>query len=419
MGQTTIKNRLILCFLILILTGLLVAAGVNYFISDYWKAHAISIAIALGVGVFLGRVFSMSLVRRLEALISLAKNVSLGDLTQEVYVRSTDEVRDLEEAFKKMVYDLRQLISQVKMASLEVSETANKLLGQVKKLRTKSEYITDTARIIAKGSEEQSVMARRTAMSLEKGLMTMQKTANKALATASVADDVEVKTREGELKSQLSINGLKSVLAQLDESSKLVYKLGERLERINQVTDVITEITLKTDLLSLNASVEASKAGEYGKGFALVAEEIRSLAETSKDSAGEIRSMIGEILEDSTMVVESVKLGQKGIENGRKEIEAIAFIMQEVLTSVKQIVKEIREFSAAVEHQVGGVRQISEQFEDFSKLANENLVATHKTVVATDDQKETTEEMFALAETLVAFYHKLDERQKRFRLSLE
>ena len=419
MGQTSIKNRLILCFLILILTSLLVAAGVNYFISDYWKAQAISVAIALGVGVFLGRAFSISFARRLQALVSLAQNVSLGDLTQEISVRSRDEMRDLEEAFKKMVYDLRQSISQVKMASLEVSKTADKLFGQVKKLRTKSEYITDTARIIAKGSEEQSAIARKTAMSLEKGLITMEKTANKALATASIADSAEMKTTEGELKSQSSINDLRSVLTQLDESSQLVYKLGHKLEKIDQVTDVITEITRKTDLLSLNASIEASKAGEYGKGFALVAEEIRSLAESSKDSAGEIRTMIVEILEDSTTVLESVKLGQQGIENGRKEIETIGFLMQEVLASVKQIVTEIREFSAAVEHQVGEVRQISEQFEDLSKLANENFISTHKTLLATEEQMETMQDMFALAESLVAFYRKLDETQKQFRLSLE
>lgn len=419
MGQTSIKNRLILCFLILILTSLLAAAGVNYFIGDYWKAQAISVAIALGVGVFLGRAFSISFVRRLQALVSLARNVSLGDLTQEISVRSRDEMRDLEEAFKKMVYDLRQSISQVKMASLEVSKTADKLFGQVKKLRTKSEYITDTARIIAKGSEEQSAIARKTAMSLEKGLITMEKTANKALATASIADSAEMKTTEGELKSQSSINDLRSVLTQLDESSQLVYKLGHKLEKIDQVTDVITEITRKTDLLSLNASIEASKAGEYGKGFALVAEEIRSLAESSKDSAGEIRTMIVEILEDSTTVLESVKLGQQGIENGRKEIETIGFLMQEVLASVKQIVTEIREFSAAVEHQVGEVRQISEQFEDLSKLANENFISTHKTLLATEEQMETMQDMFALAESLVAFYRKLDETQKQFRLSLE
>jgi len=419
MGQTSIKNRLILCFLILILTSLLVVAGVNYFISDYWKAQAISVAIALGVGVFLGRAFSISFARRLQALVSLAQNVSLGDLTQEISVRSRDEMRDLEEAFKKMVYDLRQSISQVKMASLEVSKTADKLFGQVKKLRTKSEYITDTARIIAKGSEEQSAIARKTAMSLEKGLITMEKTANKALATASIADSAEMKTTEGELKSQSSINDLRSVLTQLDESSQLVYKLGHKLEKIDQVTDVITEITRKTDLLSLNASIEASKAGEYGKGFALVAEEIRSLAESSKDSAGEIRTMIVEILEDSTTVLESVKLGQQGIENGRKEIETIGFLMQEVLASVKQIVTEIREFSAAVEHQVGEVRQISEQFEDLSKLANENFISTHKTLLATEEQMETMQDMFALAESLVAFYRKLDETQKQFRLSLE
>lgn len=419
MGQTSIKNRLILCFLILILTSLLAAAGVNYFISDYWKAQAISVAIALGVGVFLGRAFSISFVRRLQALVSLARNVSLGDLTQEISVRSRDEMRDLEEAFKKMVYDLRQSISQVKMASLEVSKTADKLFGQVKKLRTKSEYITDTARIIAKGSEEQSAIARKTAMSLEKGLITMEKTANKALATASIADSAEMKTTEGELKSQSSINDLRSVLTQLDESSQLVYKLGHKLEKIDQVTDVITEITRKTDLLSLNASIEASKAGEYGKGFALVAEEIRSLAESSKDFAGEIRTMIVEILEDSTTVLESVKLGQQGIENGRKEIETIGFLMQEVLASVKQIVTEIREFSAAVEHQVGEVRQISEQFEDLSKLANENFISTHKTLLATEEQMETMQDMFALAESLVAFYRKLDETQKQFRLSLE
>ena len=123
MSRTSIRNKLILSFLVLLLLLMMIVAVINRLTSDYYTAQAISVALALAAGVIFGGVFSRSIVRRLNSLSSVAREVSRGDLSKDIPLLSQDEIRDLEEVFASMVSDLREMISDIKNVSGRMAET--------------------------------------------------------------------------------------------------------------------------------------------------------------------------------------------------------------------------------------------------------------------------------------------------------
>ena len=153
MNRTSIKNKLILSFLALLLVVMVVVGIANQITNDFVVAQAISAAFALAAGVIFGGIFSRSIVRRLNSLSSVAKEISRGDLSKEIPLLSQDEIRDLEEAFAMMVNDLRDIISEIKRVSSRIEETGGDLSDLIDKVLANSREIDNSALSIAKGSE--------------------------------------------------------------------------------------------------------------------------------------------------------------------------------------------------------------------------------------------------------------------------
>ncbi len=151
MSQTSIRNKLILSFLVLLLLLMMVIAVINRLTHDFYTAQAISVALALAAGAVFGGYFSRSIVRRLNSLSTVAREVSRGDLSKDIPVLSQDEIRDLEEVFASMVKDLREMISDIKNVAAKMEETNRTLSNLSEKVLVSSEEIDESAMAIAEG----------------------------------------------------------------------------------------------------------------------------------------------------------------------------------------------------------------------------------------------------------------------------
>jgi methyl-accepting chemotaxis protein len=176
------------------------------------------------------------------------------------------------------------------------------------------------------------------------------------------------------------------------------------------------EIAQKTDLLSLNASIEATRAGEMGRGFSLVADEIRSMAESSKHSSQEIETVVEGILEDNKAVIDALSKSQAGIDKGREIIRGIVDTFAEMLSGVEGIFLQVQEMEEVTGKQVQQMRGLLSYFQDLSRLAQENFVSTQKTTVATKSQEKDMKEIVNAMKSLNALSEKMMETQQRFRL---
>ena len=416
MNRTSIKNKLILSFLGLLLIVMVVVGIANQITNDFIAAQAISAVLGLAAGVIFGGIFSRSIVRRLNSLSSVAKEISRGDLSKEIPFLSQDEIRDLEEAFAMMVKDLRDIISEIKSVSSRIEETGRNLSGLIDKVLANSREIDKSALAIAKGSEAQTLIVQKTFLVIDKSLEEMDEAARQSAQTASKANDALVKTETGGANARETLSYLEDVLKQMVENAEPIYRLSNKVEKIKMVMSVMEELSQKTDLLSLNASIEATRAGEMGKGFALVANEIRSMAENSKRSSQEIRSIVDDIFEDNKAALTSLGKSEDHIAKGREIIHGIVDTFGGMLSGVKDISTEVKEVEDVARKQAKEMRGLLSQFQELSRLAQENFMSTQKTTIGTKNQKEEIREIVTAMKSLNVLSDKMMETQRRFRL---
>jgi len=415
-NRTSIKNKLILSFLTLLLIVMVVVGAAQQFTDNVITALAVSAALALAAGIIFGGIFSRSIVRRLNSLSSVAKEISHGDLSKEIPFLSKDEIRDLEEVFAAMVADLRGIISEIRQVSSQIERTGRDLGIQIDKVLVNSRGIDESALAIAKGSEAQSLIVQKTSLILDKSLEQMDEAAAQSAQTASKANEARLKTEAGEANARETLHYLEEVLKQTVENAKPIYRLSGKVEKIKMVMSVIEELSQKTDLLSLNASIEATRAGEMGKGFALVANEIRNMAENSRNSSHEIRSIVDDIFEDNKAVAAALKKSEEDISKGREIIHGIVGTFGEMLSGVKEISNEVKEVGNVARKQVKEISGLLNQFQELSRLAQENFVSTQKTTIGTKNQKEEIQEIVRAANALNVLSQKMMKTQQRFRL---
>ncbi|MBU4427160.1 MAG: methyl-accepting chemotaxis protein [Proteobacteria bacterium] len=419
MGRTSIKNKLILSFLLLLLIVMVVVGVVNRMANDFYLAQAISTALALVSGIVFGSIFSRSLVRRLNNLSNAARKISTGDLRGQIPLLSKDEVRDLEEMFTMMLDDLRALISAMKNVFSQIQGTNASFTELIKEVLANSQEIDQSAMAIIKCSEEQALIVQKTSLRLDNGLTQMDEMVRQSAETVSKISEAIVRTEKGEENARETLNHLENVLNQMVEYVQPIYSLAQKVEKVKVVVNIIDGIAQKTDLLSLNASIEATRSGELGKGFALVADEIRTMAENSKHSSQQIEKMVEGILQDNKAVMESLEKSQAGINKGREIIHGIVETFGEMLSGVKDIYAEVKEIEEVTSAQVNQIRGLLSHFQELSQLAHKNVVFTQKTNIATKKQEEDMKEIANAMKSLNTLSENMMDTQRRFRLPAE
>jgi methyl-accepting chemotaxis protein len=416
MGRTSIKNKLILYFLLLLLVVLFIA-GVVYLVTyDFKITYGITIALAMGIGTLFGIIFSKSILKRLNNLSNAAREISNGDLTLEIQVASLDEIRDLEEIFSSMVNHLRLLLYDMKSVSLKIHETNSILTRLAKKLLESSNEIDVTAKSIATSSAEQTQIVHKTTQKLERGIKVMDEIVKQSSNTISKVDEAIQKTQRGETNARETLSHLELVLKQMGDYAQAVSRLPDKVEKIKVITNVMETIAQKTDLLSLNASIEATRAGESGKGFAIVAEEIRNMAENSKQSSRTITKLVENILEDNRTLKEYLSNNQTDINEGRKIIKGIIETFSETLLGVREIFTEIKGMGEVTARQAEEMRSFTENFKELSSFAHKNYESTQKTTIASKNQKSEVIKITNAIRFLDKLSEKMMQTQQQFRL---
>lgn len=416
MSRTSIRNKLILSFLVLLLVLMMVIAVIDLLTSDFYTAQAISVALALAAGAIFGGYFSKSIVRRLNSLSAVAREVSHGDLSKDIPLLSQDEIRDLEEVFASMVKDLRAMISDIKNVSGRMEETNRELSSLSEKVLASSKEIDQSAMSIAKGSEQQTMIVQKTSLIINNSLDQMDAAGRQSAQTVSKINNALVKTGNGETKARETLKYLDNVLNQIVENTKPIYRLSNKVDKIRMVMHVMNEVAQKTELLSLNASIEATRAGEMGKGFALVANEIRSMAENSKQSSQEIGRIVDDIFQDNKAVIYALRKSEEDVGKGRGIITGMVGTFKEMVSGVKEISSEVKAVERVTLKQVKEIRGLLSHFEALSRLAQANFVSTQKTTVGTKNQKEGMQKIVELMQSLNTLSEKMMASQRRFRL---
>jgi methyl-accepting chemotaxis protein-2 (aspartate sensor receptor) len=297
--------------------------------------------------------------------VSAMKEMADGRLAIEIPERGDDEVGHLLTATRVMAGKMRSALSDVRAVAQQLSDHSKQVL--------------DTANEVVRQSTQQSDSALTMASSVEEMNVNLVNVSDSAQQTSQISIDSARVSNEGSVVIRQATDSITRIAETVRTASGIVRALGEESQAISRIVEVIREIAEQTNLLALNAAIEAARAGEHGRGFAVVADEVRKLAERTAGSTQEISSMIQRILEGTSNAVSSMDAGvtqvEEGVSYAGQAGESIASIREssdQVTTSVTSISKALMEQSEAITGISHSIEQIATMADQNSQTAKES-----------------------------------------------
>ncbi|RJQ22043.1 MAG: methyl-accepting chemotaxis protein [Nitrospiraceae bacterium] len=316
-----------------------------------------------------------------DRVIDIAHAISRGDLTVDnIQVRSHDEIEKFCESINTVKHNFSRIV-------MKITDTINKLSSFSTTLLSSSENIS-------KDTSAQVENTGKVASAVEMmSIVVYDVTRNSANAAKSATEAAELAARGGAVVAE-TIEGMNKISFSVNKSADTITVLGERSEQIGEIIKVINDIANQTNLLALNAAIEAARAGEQGRGFAVVADEVRKLAERTTTATKEIGDMIKHIQEETRNAVESMQSATKEVEEGvmlaNQADESLKHIMtsvQSVMDMVQQIAESAKQQSSTGEHVSSNLQEIADENQRTANAALEYYGTTREMNVLSEELK--------------------------------
>jgi methyl-accepting chemotaxis protein len=318
---------------------------------------------ALGLvacGVVLAALFGRSIVRPLAELTSVAGHiVESGDLTRRIQVRGDDEVGRLARSFAQLVDNLREVTINLQQAAVALTQSTDHLNASS----------TEQAQTISR----QAAALQETQVTAQEIKQTSTLAAQKAEAVLSVAERADHLARAGETSIEQTMAGLNDIRDQVVEIANKILELGERTRQIGGITQTVKDLADQSNMLALNAAIEAVRSGEHGKGFSVVAREIRALADQSIQATTRVRELLDDVGTSVTAAVSITERGAERIEAGVAQARASGQNLKELSSIVQDNAAAVRQIAAAVNQQNVGINQITLAVNDLSRMMDDTV----------------------------------------------
>lgn len=332
------------------------------------KARSVFIMVSLGViacsfiGVFvLGRM----LANPLQDLMLVANRVAAGDLKVTLpSLRRDDEVGVLSQAFGSMLENFRAV-------HREIQEGVNVLASSA------SEIFTATAQIAASATETATAVSQTTSTA-EEVKQTAQVSAQKAGNVADIAQRAAQSAQVGRKAIDESVAGMSNVREQMELIAETVVRLSEQSQAIGEIISSVNDLAEQSNLLAVNASIEAAKAGEHGRGFAVVAQEIRNLATQSKESTAQIRTILNDIQRATTATVMAAEQGSKAVDIGVKQVNQSGEAIRTLAESIVSAAQAATQITASSQEQLIGIDQVTIAIQNILQASKQNATGTQQ-----------------------------------------
>jgi methyl-accepting chemotaxis protein len=342
----------------------------------YLGLGGLAVGLTVMISFWVGRGVSQPLRRTVNAA---EQAISSNDFTAAVPVQGTAEVARTGEAFNHLVGKFRDIISETHQSSQQISNAA--------------EALANSSRLVGEGSVAQSAAAARVAQAVEEAAASISGTAMSATTASDVVSQAQRDNVEALAVMRETVANMNSIAHLISESGQKVEVLADSSQRIGGIVQVIKEIADQTNLLALNAAIEAARAGEQGRGFAVVADEVRKLAERTTKATGEIGGLITAIQQGIDGTVSSMQQANTEADASLSLVARTESALRRIDDGSDTVARHVQSIAVALQEQDAAVRQIAVNVEHIAQM-------TEKNSCAAEDNNQTASTLDALAHGL-------------------
>ena len=325
----------------------------------------VALILSGAIAVVLTRIISAPL----KVISVVAEQVASGNLTARIPTNDrTDEVGTLAHTFQTMVNNFREINKQIQEGVNVLASSASEILAATTQ--------------VASAATESAAAVSQTTTTVEEVKQTAQLSSQKAKYVSDSSQKAAQVSQMGKKAAEESVEGMSRIRQQMESIAESIVRLSEQSQAIGEIIATVNDLAEQSNLLAVNAAIEAAKAGEQGKGFAVVAQEVKSLAEQSKQATAQVRTILNDIQKATSTVVMATEQGSKAVEAGVKQSTSAGESIRTLTDSVAEAAQAATQIAASSQQQLVGMDQVALAMENIKQASTQNVASTKQAETA-------------------------------------
>lgn len=355
-----------------------------------------------------------NIVRPIKVLEKLMSRAGAGDLTVESSIKTKDEIQKLGDSFNQMIKHQEEIVHQVRSGARELAASSEEMAASAEQVSAATQQITSSISEVAKEAANQNDSVIEISKVLVQLSSLVQLAQNRAGATNNNADTTLSSANDGRAKVGETVDAMIRINQSTTDTAEVLEVLNQLSAKVGGIISMINGIAEQTNLLALNAAIEAARAGEHGRGFAVVADEVRKLSEQSNTGAKEIEVLVNEMINQTGKAVKSINVCRETVESGVEVANETDIAFVDIINAVELIVKNVEEIVDITKDEVATSDQIVRLIDTIASATETTSSNSEEVSAAAEEQAASVETLASTSEEASAMAGELDNLVRKF-----